>query len=223
MMTTKQQVEKEATMDHIISKRHGRRKTKETHRKRVAGVKNATLDQHLDDVLGRIRVEFARTGKIHHVFECVTDGEIFHVPANWPDRSAKAAACAVLRDSFRRRGVNRYVFASEAWVGKTPGLRPADDPDRGERVQVIAVERNGFRRYAFAEITRKGETATLGPWEVTGDAQQSWLFELLEDGYSDRAPKTEPPPVGRVSTSDFQDLMYENPAQAAEFRELLEI
>jgi hypothetical protein len=106
MMTTKQQVEKEATMDHTISKRHGRRKTKETHRKRVAGLKTATLDQHLDDVLGRIRVEFARTGKIHHVFECVTDGEIFHVPANWPDRSAKAAACAALRDSFRRRAVN---------------------------------------------------------------------------------------------------------------------
>jgi len=54
------------------------------------------------------------------------------------------------------------VFASEAWVGKTPGLLPADDPDRGESVQVIAVERNGPRRYAFAEITRNGEMARSG-------------------------------------------------------------
>ena len=139
-------------------------------------LKTATLDQHLDDMLGRVRAEFARTGEIYPVFECVTDGEIFHVPGNWPDRSARAAACAALRDSFRRRGVNRYVFASEAWVGKTPGLRPADDPDRGERVFVIAVERNGPRRYAFAEITRNGGTATLGPWQVNGDAPQGWLL-----------------------------------------------
>jgi hypothetical protein len=60
-----------------------------------------------------------------------------------------AAACAALRDSFRRRGVNRYLFASEGWVGKTPGFLPADDPSRGECVQVIVVERNGPRRYCF--------------------------------------------------------------------------
>jgi hypothetical protein len=119
--------------------------------------------------------------------------------------------------------VNRYVFASEAWVGKTPGLLPADDPDRGELVQVLAVERNGPRRYAFAEITRNGEAATLGPWEANGDVRQSWLFELLEDGYSDRAPKAEPPPVGRMSTPDFQDLVDQHPEQAAEFRDSVEI
>jgi len=93
-------------------------------------------------------------GEIRPGFECVTDTEIFHVPAHWPDGSAKAAACAALRDSFHRRGVNRYLFAGECWIGTTPGLRPADDPDCGESVQVLAVERNGLRRYAFAEITR---------------------------------------------------------------------
>src|SRR6516164_4139204 len=128
--------------------------------------KIATLDEHLDETLRRVRAEFERTGKIDPEFMCLTDAESFDVPANWPDRSAKAAACAALRDSFRRRGVNRYLFASEGWVGKTPGLIPADDPDRGECVQVIAVERNGSRRYAFAEITRNGGTATLGPWPV---------------------------------------------------------
>jgi hypothetical protein len=203
--------------------RHERRKATATHRKGLAKLKTATLDQHLDDTLRRVRAEFERSGKIHSGFECVTDGEIFDVPAHWPDRSARAAACAALRDSFRRRGVNRYVFASEAWVGKTPGLRPADDPARGERVQVIAVERNGPRRYAFAEITRNGETATIGPWEVTGDVPQSWLFELLEDGHSDRVPKAEPPPVGRISRPDFQDLMDQHPEQVAEFRDSLEI
>jgi hypothetical protein len=140
-----------------------------------------------------------------------------------PDPIAKAIACAALRDSFRRRGVNRYVFASQYWVDKTPGLRPADDPDRGECVQVIAVERKGPRRYAFARITRNAETATLGPWEVKGDIPQSWLFELLEDGHSDRALKTEPPPVGRISKPDFQNLVAHHPEQAAEFRDTAEI
>jgi hypothetical protein len=186
-------------------------------------LKTATLDQHLDDMLGRVRAEFARTGEIRGVFECVTEGEIFHVPANWPDGYAKAAACAALRDSFRRRAVTRYVFASEAWVGKTPGLRPADDPDCGELVQVIAVERNGPRRYASAKITRNGELATLGPWEVTGDVPQSWLFELLEDGDSDRTPRAEPPPVGRISRLDFEDLADQHPEQAAEFWDSFEI
>ncbi|MGA8159119.1 MAG: hypothetical protein WB822_23525, partial [Rhodoplanes sp.] len=206
-----------------MSNRHERRKAAVTSRKKLAKLKTATLDQHLDDILGRVRAEFERTGEIDPRFECVTDGESFEVPASWPDRRAKAAAYAALRDSFRRRGVNRYVFASEAWAGKTPGLLPTDDPDRGELVCVIAVERNGPRRYASAEITRNGETATLGPWEVKGESSPSWLLELLEDGHSDRAPKAEPPPVGRVSAPDFQSLADEDPEKAADFQDSVEI
>jgi hypothetical protein len=200
--------------------RHERRKAAAT--SRTGKLNTTTLDQDLDDTLRRVRAEFERTGEIHSRFECVTDGEIFHVPANWPDRSAKAAACAALRDSFRRRGVTRYVFACEAWVGKTPGVAPADDPDRSESAQVIAVERNGARRYAFAEITRNGETAALGPWEVNSDVPQGWLLELLEEGHSDRAP-AEPPPLGRLSGSDFQNLVDDHSEHEAEFRELVEI
>ena len=184
-------------------------------------LKTATLDQHFDDALRRVRTEFERTGEIDHAFECVTDDEIFQVPANWPDRRTKQAAYPALRDCFRRRGVNRYLFASEAWVGKTPGLLPADDPDRTELVQVIAVERNGPRRCAFAEITRNGGTATLGPWEVTD--VRGWLLELLEDGHCDRAPKAEPPPVGRMSTFDFQNLVTQESEQAAKLRDSVEI
>ena len=176
-----------------MSNRHERRKLAATSRKKSVKLNTATLDQHLNDMLCRVGAEFERTGKIQPAFECVTDSDSFYVSARWPDRSAKAAACAALRDSFRRRGVNRYVFASEAWVGKTPGLLPTDDPDRGERVQVIAVERNGSRRYAFAEIKRKAGTASLAQWQVTGDVPPGWLFELLEEGYSDRPPKEEPP------------------------------
>jgi hypothetical protein len=152
-----------------------------------------------------VRAEFERIGEIHSVFECVTDGEVFHVPANWPDDGAKAAACAALRDSFRRRGVNRYVFAAEAWVGET------HDPDRGDIALVSAVERNGSRRYASAEITRNGEKASLGPWEVKEAVPQSWLLELLEDGHSDRALKTEPPPLARISRPEFQNLVAHHP------------
>jgi hypothetical protein len=190
---------------------------------RNSKLKSFTLDQHFDQTLRRVRTEFERSGEVHPGFECVTDAEIFHVLAHWPDPSAKGAACAALRDSFRRRGVNRYLFAGECWVGKTPGLRPADDPDRGESVQVLAAERNGLRRYAFAEIMRNEGTARLGPWQVSGDVPPSWLLELLEDGHSDRPAKVEPSPVGRLSTSDFQDLMDQQPEQGAEIRDSVEI
>jgi hypothetical protein len=204
-----------------MSNRHDRRKASAICRK--SKLKGSTLDQHFEQTLRRVRAEFERGGEIHPRFECVTDAETFHVPAHWPDHNAKGAACAALRDSFRRRRVNRYLFAAECWVGKTPGLRPADDPDRGESVQVVAVERNGRRRYAYAEIMRNGGTATLGPWQVSGDVPQSWLLELLEEGHSDRAVKTEPTSVGRVSTSDFQDLMDQHPEQATEHRDSFEI
>jgi len=190
-----------------MSNRHERRKATAICRKGRAKLKTATLDQHFDDMLRRVRAEFERIGEIHSVFECVTDGEVFHVPANWPDDGAKAAACAALRDSFRRRGVNRYVFAAEAWVGET------HDPDRGDIALVSAVERNGSRRYASAEITRNGEKASLGPWEVKEAVPQSWLLELLEDGHPDRAPKTEPPPLARISRPDFQNLVAHHPEE----------
>jgi len=206
-----------------MSNRHERRKTTAGRRKKLAKLKTATLDQHFDDRLHRVRTEFERTGGIDPEFECVTDGEIFQVLGNWPDGHAKAAAYAGLRDSFRRRGVNRYVFASEVWVGKTPGMLPADDPDHGEGVQVLAVERNGLRRYAFAEIMRNGETATLGPWVLKSDVPPGWLLELLEEGHSDRAPVVEPRPLERISASDFPHLAGRNPAQAAEFRDSVEI
>ena len=206
-----------------MSNRHERRKATAGRRKKLAKLKTATLDQHFDDRLHRVRTEFERPGGIDPEFECVTDGEIFQVLANWPDRHAKAAAYAGLRDAFRRRGVNRYVFASECWVGKTPGLRPTDDPDRGEGVAVLAVERNGLRRYALAEIMRNGETATLGPWVLKSDVPSGWLGELLEEGHSDRAPAVEPRPLERISASDFQHLAGRNPAQAAEFRDSVEI
>src|SRR5262249_47786859 len=119
---------------------------------------------------------------------------------------AKGAQTGGLRNRFRRRGVNRFLSAGEFWGGKTPGMLPADDPDHGEGVQVLAVERNGLRRYAVAEIMRNGETATLGPWVLKSDVPSGWLLELLEEGHSDRAPVVEPRPLERISASDFQHL-----------------
>jgi hypothetical protein len=183
--------------------RHERRKAAAT-RKELARLNIATLDQHFDDVLRRVRALFAQTGEIPPGFECVVDGEIFQISTIWSEPSQRGAACSALRECFRRRGVKRYVFATEAWTGKTPGLAPTDDPNRGELVQVIAVERNGPRRCAVAEIMRYGETATLGPWHVSA-AQRGWLMELLEEGHSDRLSKAEPPPVERTSMQDLLD------------------
>jgi len=187
-------------------------------RKALARLNIATLDQHFDGVLRRARAVFERTGEIHPGFECVADGEIFQIPTIWQDRRQRALACSALRECFRRRGVKRYVFASELWTGTTPGLAPTDDPNRGESIQVIAVERNGPRRRAVAKIIRNGSTATLGPWEMSSDVAQSWLFELLEEGHSDRSSKAEPPPGG-ISMSDFQGASDHHPKQAAEFRD----
>jgi hypothetical protein len=44
-------------------------------------LKTATLDQHFNVTLRRVRTEFERTRKIDPRFECVTDGETFHVDA----------------------------------------------------------------------------------------------------------------------------------------------
>jgi hypothetical protein len=200
--------------------RHERRKATAKQRKEL---KAATLDQHFEQTLRRVRTEFEQTGELYPLFECLTDHESFHVAANWPNPSARAAACIALKDCFRRREVNRYIFISEGWVEKTPGLSPADDPDAGECVLVLAVERNGPRRYASAEITRNGQTAILGPWQVNSEAPPSWLAELLEDGYSDGSPKPEPPAVGRISKAAFQDLQYQQPEQVADFQDSFEI
>jgi hypothetical protein len=203
--------------------RHDRRKALSTCRK--TKLKSSTLDQHFEETLCHVRAEFERSGEVQPVFYCVTDAESFDVPAPWPDCTAKAATCAALRDTFRRRGVNRYLFASEGWVGKTPGLAPADDPDRGECIQVLAVERSGSRKFAFAEITRTERMTTLGPWEAKGEADfpQSWLLELLEEGYSDRPARAEQPLVNRMSSADFQELADQHPEQAAELHGSLEI
>src|ERR1700738_408761 len=205
---------------NTMRNRHERRKAKAKGWKRL---KAATLDEHLQDALRRVRAEFERTGELYPSFECLTDRERFHVPAGWPDRSARAAACSALKDCFRRRGVKRYLFTSECWASKTPGLLPSDDPDRDESVQVLAVERNGPRRYASAEITRNEQAAMLGPWQVSSDIPQSWLAELLDEGYSDRSRKPEPTAPGALSEPDLQALRSQHPEQGSDFQDSFEI
>src|ERR1700738_776016 len=201
------QIKELATMPN----RHERRKATATQKQNL---KAGTLDRCFEETIDRVRTEFERAGELHPTFECLTDRERFLVPVSWSDDIEKTAACIALKDCFRRRGVKRYVFTAEGWASKTPGLLPADDPDRNESVRVLAVECNGPRRSAFAEITRNGQTATLGPWEVDSEVPESWLAELLEDGYSDRSPKPEPAPIEKLSKADFQDLRYQHPDQA---------
>src|SRR5262249_1310160 len=51
----------------------------------------------------------------------------------------------------------------------------------------------------------------------SSEAPPGWLLELLEDGYSDRSPKPEPPPLGRISKADLQDLLDQHPEHRASF------
>src|SRR6516165_1443778 len=53
---------------------------------------------------------------------------------------ARAALCAVLRDSFRRRGVNRYLFASEGWVGKA------------QRLSTVRLQRRAIRELQQVDL-----------------------------------------------------------------------
>jgi hypothetical protein len=48
-----------------MSNRHERRKATATCRKGRVKLKTATLDQHFDDALRRVRAAFERTGEIH--------------------------------------------------------------------------------------------------------------------------------------------------------------
>jgi hypothetical protein len=181
-----------------------------------------TLDQHFENALQYARAKFDSTGVIMPGFECVTDGETFHVWADWSNTDEKYAAYRALRDSFRRRGVNRYVFTCEAWMGKTPDVPAADDPERGECVQVIAIDCNGSRKYAVAEIMRNGKSVTLGPWEESDDVQ-GWWFELLEEGYSDRAPGEGQPLPTELSADESEDFLGQRPKRARELRDSAEI
>ena len=182
-----------------------------------------TLDQHFENALRHARTEFESTGMIKPQFECLTEGESFHVCANWSNPDEKYVACRALRDSFRRRGVNRYVFTSEAWVGRTPEVPPADDPGRGECVQVIAIEYNGSRKYARAEIMRNGQTVTLGPWEESDVVLQGWWFELLGEAYSDRAPGEGQPSPTELSADESEDFCNQYLTKPGELRDSFEI
>jgi hypothetical protein len=181
-----------------------------------------TLDQHFEDALRHARAQFESTGLVIPHFKCVTEGETFHVCASWSNCDEKDAAYPALRDSFRRRGVNRYVFTCETCIGRNPDVLPADDPECGEYVQVIANECNGSRKYAQAEIMRNGKTPTLGPWEESDDVQ-GWLFELLEEGYSDRAPVENQPLATQLSADEFEDLLDQHPKKAGQLQDSFEI
>jgi hypothetical protein len=111
--------------------------------------KTATLDQQFEETLRRVRAEFERAGQIHPRFECVTDTESFDVPANWPDRGARAAVCAALRDSFRRRRVSGH-------------------PDSVSRCLLLGVKRTSTDRYEMStsdpmQTSTEPRTSSL-PW-----------------------------------------------------------
>jgi len=55
-----------------------------------------TLDQHFENALRHARTEFESTGMIKPQFECVTEGETFHVCANWSNRG-KGLSCPLGR------------------------------------------------------------------------------------------------------------------------------
>src|SRR6476660_7083087 len=88
---------------NCMPNRHDRRKALSTYGE--TKFKSSTLDQHFEETLCRVRADFEGRRKVQSAFHCVTDTESFDISAHWPDRTAKAATCAALRDTFRHRGV----------------------------------------------------------------------------------------------------------------------
>src|SRR6266536_3170423 len=157
----------------------------ESKRKRAAlrRLPELSLEEHAMDLRVRVASEFRRTGRVIHRFEAVTEkGDVFHVDAGWHNDHERAMFPNSLKDAFRRRGVQRYLFATESWrgSGKTD-IRPSADPDRTEHVDIIAVER-GSRLFHSAEIKRAD--GVIGDW-TTCDEFKGWLGELLDDVDSD--------------------------------------
>jgi len=198
-------------------------------------LKNMTLEEHLKDVLGRVRAEFEKTGEVGAAFECVAEnGELITIPIAWKSSEEKYASFGPLKDTFRRRGVRRYVFMNEVWQSKSKNKdfkgAPRDDPNRTEAVMVSGVERNGPRKEFVADIKRQGTKATLGPWETIdrSDPESSsswWGLELMEEGYSDR-PKVAEPTMGpqEIATqADIEDLLDEHPNAAKDMQSVMEV
>ncbi len=130
-----------------MSKHHHRRKFAATSGKRLTNLNTATLDQQLDETLRRVRAEFESTGKICSRFECVTDGESFHVAANWPDRNARVRyarccgpgsragpGCADRRQSF--------FYQKNCWVIPLEALRDMEKLPGKERLLAMPPYKN---------------------------------------------------------------------------------
>lgn len=73
-----------------MSSRHDRRNASVTCRE--SKLKAATLDQHFEKALRRLRAEFEGSGEVYPRFECLTDTDSFVVPAHWPGHSAKGCS-----------------------------------------------------------------------------------------------------------------------------------
>jgi hypothetical protein len=179
-----------------MGNRAERRRAEAQARKTRAKLEKASLEEHFNDALRRIRAELVHTGEVRTRFECVSPDGLFVIKELWHNAAEKRAAYGVLRDAFRRRGVSRYIFTAEGRVTGT---------EEFNLVTVFAVER-GRRKFAKADIIRDEARTTLGPWEIDDHAGEGWLTELLEEGHSDRPPKVEEPTLPHFTASDLRDI-----------------
>jgi hypothetical protein len=184
-------------------------------RDELAALARMNLDELFEDTKTRVRAAFERNSEIEGAFVCITEtGKVFGLPIPWRDRQEKAASFGLLRDAFRARHVVRYVMASEVWMGSPDsGVRPSEDPNRKEAVQVLGSDRDGGRRWTMAEITRANGSVTLADWESDFEVPPSgWMLELIDTAASDVRPKVTPPEISRLdSEEEFHEMLDEHP------------
>ncbi len=77
------------------------------------------------------------------------NGELFMYGTPFDGDKSKQALIRFLRAEFKKRGIVRYVLATEAWMSvreknEIPNsLPPSEDPLRRDVLMIIGVEKNG--------------------------------------------------------------------------------
>lgn len=147
-----------------------------------------TLDALLDHAEGMARFLMGKHGTCWPIWiVCGQDNGWATIGCEWDDDDAKA----VIIDTMRRLlpAYDRYALISEVWVsshGSRPaGMKPSEDPNRGERLMITAGDRNGVSKQHLFYIERHGTSATLvqdhATWVRRDGGQLANLFTPKPD------------------------------------------
>lgn len=152
--------------------------------------------------LGKKLVAAAYDGSTYHMSIIgFGDGVVMPAMLLWDHPSERAAMIDQLRAEFAKRGVDRFVAATEMWMVKVPvsmdtkiidqkallgGVQPRDHKDRVECILVHAEDKSGRAIIGQYSIIRDGKTGRLGDFDEWSaqHVQLKGMFASLLGGKS---------------------------------------